>query len=342
MNKEDVIGFEALYETMQKCKRGVMWKDSVAHYVLNAVEETIKLEESLKNGTYKARPPRLFKITCPKERDIVSVSFRDRVFQRSLNDNSIYPQISRTLIYDNAACQKDKGTDFARKRLTCFLQRHYRKHGKDGFVLQCDIAGYYPNMRHDVAEACFKKHLDSWSYERAVQILHTQYPGEVGYGPGSQMIQLAGILVLSDLDHFIKERLRAKHYIRYMDDFIIISESKEYLEKCLEQIGDELHKIGFTLHPKKTRIYPLKEGIQFLGFIFRLTGTGKVLKLIIPKNVKAYRKKLRRLVNLAKKGRIPSKKVDDCYKSWRSHAAKGNTYKLLERMDAYYASLWEE
>lgn len=338
---EEIIGFEALYISAKKCQKGVLWKDSVAHYVLNIIEETLKLEDQLKSGEYHSRPLRPFTVQSNgKMRTVMGVAFRDRVYQRSLNDNAIYPQITKSFIYDNGACQKKKGTNFSRDRLVCFLQRFYRKHGTDGYVLQCDIKGYYPNMRHDVVEAVFKDHLTPEVFELAKKVLNEQYPGEVGFLPGSQMIQIAGISVLNDLDHFIKEGLRVKFYIRYMDDFILIHEDREFLERCREEIADQLALIGFELHPKKTRIYPLSEGIKFLGFIFRLTKTGKVVKSVLPKNVKLYRRKLRRLVNLSKKGAFPKEKVDECYQSWKAHAERGNSNNLLKRMDEFYSSLW--
>lgn len=338
---DNVISFEALYKSAMKCKNGVIWKDSVAHYILNIIEETLKLEEQLKNGTYVSRPLRPFTvISSGKVRTVMGVAFRDRVYQRSLNDNVIYPTIEKSLIYDNGACRKNKGTNFSRGRLVCFLQRYYRKHGTKGYVLQCDIKGYYPNMRHDVVEATFEKHLPPKIYKMACEIMHSQYPGEVGFLPGSQMIQIAGISVLNDLDHFIKERLRIKLYTRYMDDFILIHKSKDYLEYCWQEIAAQLEPMGFELHPKKTRIYPITDGIKYLGFIYKLTDTGKVVKTVLPKNVKNYRRKLFRLVKLAKKGRITKDKVDECYRSWRAHAERGDSAKLLRRMDAYYKSLW--
>ena len=338
---EDIIGFEALYDSAMKCKKGVIWKDSVAHYILNIIEETVKLEDQLKSGEYKPRPLRPFTVSsCGKMRTVMGVAFRDRVYQRSLNDNAIYPTMVRSFIYDNGACQKNKGTNFSRDRLVCFLQRYYRKHGTKGYVLQCDIKGYYPNMRHDVVESVFAKQLSPEVHRRACEVMRQQYSGEVGYLPGSQMIQIAGISVLNGLDHFIKERLHIKYYIRYMDDFILIHENKEYLEKCWEEIAGQLTPMGFELHPKKTKIYPITDGIKFLGFIFRLTDTGKVVRTVVPKNVKNYRRKLFRLVKLAKKGRISREKVDECYRSWRAHAEKGDSHNLLRRMDAYYKSLW--
>ena len=340
--EENVIGFEALYDSMMKCKRNVMWKDSVAHYYLNAIEETIRLEEQLKKGTYKAKKPVVFTVTSPKRREIVSISFRDRIYQRSLNDNAIYPQMSKSFIYDNAACQKDKGTDFARRRLKCFLQRYYRKYGTNkGYVLQCDIHGYYPNMRHDVAVETFRRGLDPWTFEAAKKVLEDQYEGDTGYNPGSQMIQIAGISVLNRLDHTIKEDLQMEYYPRYMDDFLLVDPAEQRLEHGKERIEKELNSTGFELNEKKTRIYPLSKGIKYLGFWFYLTDTGKVVMLLDSKNVKRERKKLYRLVAKAKRGEITKEKVDHCYAGWRNHAEKGDSKVLLRNMDEYYNSLWK-
>lgn len=342
MTEEDIIGYTALYESMCKCQCGVMWKDSVAHFVLNAPEEIMKLERELHDGTYKPRKPKTFKVTSPKPRDISSVSFRDRVYQRSLNDVVLYPTMTRSFIYDNWACQKGKGTDAARNRLKDFLHSFYRHHGLDGYIAQFDIHGYYPNMDHAIIEEMFQKKLPPEIFQRVLDVLHHQYKGDKGYNPGSQMIQIAGISVLNEFDHFVKERLHIQYYLRYMDDFIIFHHDYEYLKICQSEIIKKLAEYKFEINPKKTSITPIRCGLLFLGFNFRLTQSGKVVMLINPKNVKAKRKNLRRLVTRCKKGMIPKASVDESYRSWRDHASKGNSYKLLRRMDSYYKSLWED
>lgn len=339
--EEDVIGEDALYDSMMKCIKGVLWKDSVAGFYHRGLSKVHQLHKDLAEGTYKAKPPVHFKIMHPKPRNIASVAFRDRVYQRSLNDNVVYPLMTKSFIYDNYACQKGKGTDAARNRLKEYLRQHYHKHGTNGYVLQVDIHGYYPNMRHDVAEACFREKLPGWAFNRVKTILREQYGGEAGYDPGSQLVQIAGISILDRLDHTIKERLRVRHYIRYMDDLILIDANRDVLESHKATIGAELAKIGFEFNPKKTMVYPLTDGIMFLGFRFSLTRTGKVLMQINPQNVKAERRKLRRLVNLVRKGKRTKERVDASYQAWRQHASKGNNWKLLQRMDRYYKSLWE-
>lgn len=281
-----------------------------------------------------------FRVTYPKPRDIVSICFRDRVYQRSLNDNAIYPAMTKSFIQHNCACQKDKGTDYARAVLDEFLHRHYRKYGRAGGVLQVDVHGYYPNMKHQVAKDKFKKHLEPDIYKRAEAVLEDQYEGDVGYNPRSQMIQIAGISVLDELDHFIKEQLGIKRYLRYMDDFLLMHEDLEYLEYCKDKVIEKLAEYGFEPNPKKTKAIPITEEILFLGFYYRLTETGKIIMRLNPANVKQERKKLYRLVAKAKKGESSKAKVDECFNGWKDHAAKGTSYQLLRRMEAYYKELW--
>lgn len=341
-NIEKIIGFEALYESSRKCQKGVIWKESVATYRLNRIERTMNLSKQLKDGTYRAMPLNHFRITSPKPREIASVAFRDRVYQRSLNDNIVYPVMTNSFIYDNFACQTGKGTDAARERLKEFLHWHYRRFGADGYVAQFDIHGYYPNMDHAVAEKTFQEKLCPEVFDMTIPILRQQNDGQSGYFAGSQLIQIAGISVLNKMDHFIKEKLRAKLYIRYMDDFLIISNDRQYLEHCMKKVVEHLTSLRLEINEKKTRIYPLREGIEFLGFTFRLTKTGKVLMQIKSENVKRQRKKLRRMVKQSKAGKVSREKVDQSYQAWRNHAEKGNSFKLLQRMDAYYACLWKE
>lgn len=337
---EDVIDFEHLYASMQKCKVGVLWKDSVASFYMHGIERVIRLERDLKNGTYKAKPPKSFMIYLPKKRNIVSICFRDRVYQRALNDYAIYPAMTKSFIYDNWACQKGKGTDAARDRLKEFMHRFYRKHGAEGYFLKIDIKGYYPNMSHKAVEGLFKEKLRPDVYKRTVRILREQYSGDKGYNPGSQLIQIAGISLLDRTDHFIKEQLRIKYYLRYMDDFVLIHQDRDFLAESLSQIESELAKVGCTINRQKTTITTLKSGISFLGFRYRLTDTGKVLMLISSDNIRLERRRLRHMARKVRRGDSTKEKADEMYSAWKAHASKGNTHKVMQRMERFYNNLW--
>lgn len=340
MNYEEILEYDVLREVADKCKRNVIWKDSVTHYDINAPGETLKLSNELKNGTYKPRKTHTFTVTSPKVRKIVSVAFRDRVYQRALNDNILYPIMSKSFIYDNFACQVGKGTDKARERLKEFMHKAYRKHGCDLYVLQLDIKKYYDSMNHELVEEMLRKKLDDDSYKATVEILRSQYPGDTGYNPGSQMVQIAGVSFLDGMDHFIKEKLRIKYYLRYMDDAILIHESKEYLTECLIELTEYLNNLKLQPHEKKTRIYPISKGIPFLGFTFRLTESGKVLMHVKSDSVKRAKRRLKKLVVRCKDGLMTKYDVDECFESWLAHIKKGNSYLLEQRMKKYYYGLW--
>lgn len=354
MTKEEIIDFEQLWDSGTKCRRSVTWKPVTKSFILNQFERTLKMEQKLKEGTWKNGKPRKIEILYPKKREGLSIPFRDRVYQRSINDNALYPMTTRSFIYDNAACQSGKGPGFARDRLKHHLHNFVMKHGLDGWVLQYDIHGYYPSMSHKKTEEMFSQYVSPEIREMVMDVLDDQYSGETGYNPGSQMVQIAGITMLGRIDHICKEELHMENFQRYMDDGIDIDADKERAERNLDRIKRELASLGFTTNPKKTHVIPLREGFSFLGWYFRPLESRKIIVTIDPKNVKHERQKLRRMAKKAKRGEMTKKKCDQCYASWRSYAtgerkknrgkyySKPNTYKLIKRVDEYYDSLWKE
>lgn len=344
--REKICDFTSLYRAMYKCKRNVMWKSSVSGYVKNGLTNCLKLQQQLYDGSYKIDKYNVFLVHEPKTREIVSTRIKDRVFQRSLCDNYLYAAMTRTFIYDNCACQINKGVDFAMNRLNCHIQRFYRSNGIDGWVLKCDIKSYFGSTRHDVAKAAVAKRVDNeWVYCHVCDIINSFDQGEahdVGMGLGSQITQLTQLAVLDDLDHYIKERLRIKRYIRYMDDFILIHEDKDHLLYCLNEINKQTSSLGLKLSAKKTQIFPLSQGINFLGFKFHLTSNGKVIRRLSRRNINKEKRKLRKLKNLADRGVMTREHVNECYGSWKAHAKRGNTHKLILAMDSYYKNLWKE
>lgn len=344
--RQEVCDFGNLYKAMKKCKKGVMWKDSVARYANGGLISVLKLQDNLINDSYKIDAYHEFTVNEPKKRDIVSTKFKDRVFQRSLCDNYVYSSIANSFIYDNGACQIGRGTDFARQRLVCHMQRHYRKHGMEGYVLNCDFKNFFGNTPHCVAKEVMAKHIkDRWALDHVNKIIDSFDQGDdldVGLGLGSQVTQLVQLAVLNDLDHIIKEKLRIKGYLRYMDDLILIHSSKRYLNHCLDEIEKQVEKLDLTLNERKTQIYKISQGINFLGFKFKLSESGKVIKTLNKKNIKKRKRRLRKYKKLVDEGKMTKEKADECYESWKAHAQKGNTYRLLQRMDEYYESLWRE
>ena len=328
--------FESLYESHLKSQRGVIWKDNVAWFSLHGIEEALKLSDELEAGEYKPKPPVTFTIYKPKQRDILAIAYRDRVYQRSINDNILYPTMTRSFVKENGACQTGRGTDYCLNMFRKNLRRFYINHNTDGYFLQLDVKKYYPSMQHDVVKAAFRKKLDDNTYNRVADILDGQYKGDVGYNPGSQMVQIAGISLLDGLDHFIKEKLHIKNYIRVMDDMVVIHESKEYLEYCRDEIKRELAELHLKTHPDKTLIVPIKNGITFLGFDWRITDTGKVLQMPKSQTIKEFRHKTIVLLKMYANGKRTRRCVEDSVQSRLSFIAKGTSHKLVNKLQIWY------
>ncbi|MCU6685653.1 reverse transcriptase/maturase family protein [Dorea acetigenes] len=338
---DKVIAYESLYKSGMKCRLGVGWKDSTARYIENILEETLILQEQLESGRYHTEPPIRFKIYEPKEREIQSLRFRNKVFQRSLCDNALVPGLMATFIYDNGASLPGRGVDFAMRRLKAHLQKYYREYGLDGYVYQFDIRHYFDSINHEAAMRQVRKRFKD---ERIVKYTEEAIAifGDVGLGLGSQVSQILALATLNELDHFIKEELHIKYYGRYMDDFYLIHHDKEYLKYCRERIEEKLTEIGLELNPKKTQLYPIRNGIKFLGFHFRMTETGKVYMKISRKSVTRQRRKLRKMKTLLEEGRVTFEDVQMQYQSWRAHALRGNSKQLVKKMDQYFNELFIE
>lgn len=331
---------DIMYEAMLKCLKGVLWRDTVAHFYINWATEINKLIDEIETEKYRHRNPHYFRIG---KRDLMSISFRDRCVERTLNDYIIEPAIFPTLVRGNCACQTGKGTMDAKDYLKQMIRREWRKYGTKIYALKCDIKGYYKNILHEVGEAELKRVLDECIFKFLQDRILSVHKGEKGYVAGNQTVQIIGISALSPMDHFIKEKLRTKGYVRYQDDFILISHDIEYLQYCRKEIEVHLGERGLTLNKEKTKIVNLKEEcLEFLGFDFKLTETGKVCAFVASGKAKHKRKQLYRMAQKVKCGEKSRETADRAYMDWRAHAMYGDTRHFLGRMDKYYFGLYGE
>ena len=162
---------------------------------------------------------------------------------------------------------------------------------------------------------------------------------DVGLPLGFYTSQWLANWYLQDLDHFIKERLKIRGYIRYMDDFILIHESKDYLRFCREEIRKKLEAMGFELHQKKTVLHPLRQGVTFLQWRFVLTETGKVLMLMNSAKLTKQRRRMRKLWEKEKTGKVRAGTVHDSFQAFLANAERGNSWKMRESMKQFYKDL---
>ena len=337
---EKVYDFENLYKAYRKARLGKRWKDAAAKYEINALDATHFLSNLLKAQTYKPSEYKTFKVYEPKERVVMTNSYKDKVVQHSLCDNVLEPKLSKQFIYDNYASQKGKGTHFGLDRVVSFMRSYYRKNGLNGWILKCDITKYFYNIRHDILKQQVRKSITDEKCLWLIDMIIDSTDG-VGIPIGNQSSQLFALLYLSDLDHYIKEKLKIKYYGRYMDDFYLLHPDKEYLKYCLSEIKKIVESLGLKLNPK-TQIMPISQGLDFLGFHTYLTSTGKVIKKIRRRSKNNVRRKLKKMKGLVDKGKITIETPTQSYESWRGHASHGNSYHLIRDMDRYYQKLFKK
>ena len=241
-----------------------------------------KLVKELANKTYKLGKYKIFRIYDPKERLIEALPYGDRVVLMCFCKNVMEPKLENRLIYDNAASRKKKGTDFAMHRLHGFMQKLYiNTHGNNFYFLKCDISKYFQSIDHNILLAKLQKcgfsEDEMWFMARVIR----SRGGDVkGIPLGNQTSQWFALLYLDEIDRLIKEKLRVACYVRYMDDFVLLSENKEFLQMCRDEIENTCsQKLQLKLNAK-TQIGMVKNGIDFLGYNHKLTATGKIVRSI--------------------------------------------------------------
>jgi hypothetical protein len=305
----------------------------------------------------------------PKERDVLAIDFEGKILQHSLCDNVLYPCLTRSFILDNYASQTGKGTHYGIERLSKHL-RHYffsrksreekrrRESGlalpekenwnySDGWVLKGDFKKYFYTIDHAILfEKVMKKIKNTKDPELIdfcrwiIRMIIDSTP-DPGIPIGNQSSQLFALTNLDDFDHLVKDTWGIKYYGRYMDDFYIIHEDKNELKKILQKIEEYICELKLSLN-NKTQIFPLRHGINFLGFRTFLSPSGKVVKKLRNGSKNKMRRKIKKFRNLLEQRRITIDKIVQSYVSWRGHISHGNTFNLKKQMDDYFFNTFPE
>lgn len=328
---EKIYQFENLYQAHRKARRGKRSRDDVMEFELDLAYQLYKLQYLLKAEQYQPLSYKHFTIYDPKERNIDALQYRDRIVQHSLCDNVIEPYMERHLIYDNAASRKGKGTHFAMRRLSRFFRDYVKKYGTEGFILKFDIRKYYDNINHDILyRLCEKAFAQDEKLLVLIRIIIDSYGRKEGKGLplGNQTSSWFALYYLDGLDRIIKERLQLKYYSRYMDDGIILHNDRDYLRYCLEQMTVYVEKERKLSFNQKTQIVPMSQGVDYLGFHFYLTDTGKVIRKLRTSNKKRMKRKLKRFRHAYREGKITQEAVRRSLVSYMGHLSHGHTYRL--------------
>jgi len=321
-----ICEFSNLLLAAKKAQRGKRSQNNVSSFNFNLEKQLLKIKEQLLNKTYHPDKYKTFTIYEPKQRMISAAPYFDRVVHHTLC-NIIEPVFEKTFIYDSYANRKGKGTHKALDRYKKFAQ--YNK-----YVLKLDIKNYFPSIDHEILKQQIRRKISCnktlWLIDTIIDNSNPQKPSIVSF-PGDDLFtpierakgipignltsQFFANIYLNPLDHFIKETLQCKYYIRYVDDFVIFSNSKPELHNILKQITTFLISLRLQLHETKSKVFPVSVGIPFLDhkmftYYSRLKSD----------NVKRFRKNLKIKILLLKTNKITLDEFRASIQSWGAHA----------------------
>ena len=259
---EKIAAFPNLLEAVRKALRGKKHKTGAARFHFHLEKELIILQKELVAETYRPGDYRSFEIYEPKKRIICAALFRDRVVHHAIC-NIIEPILDRTFIYDTYACRRDKGVHKAVKRTQEFCR-------KWKYFLKCDIRKFFESIDHMVLKNQLgRKFKDKQLLQLLNFIIDYPVPGyDKGKGLpiGNLKSQNFFNYYIGRLDHFVKEILAVKGYIRYMDDFLLFSDDKGQLWECLMKMREYLRQELQLVIKDNYLVAPVGQGVTFVGF----------------------------------------------------------------------------
>ena len=280
----EIYKFEHIVNAFNEVCRNTKNKRKVANYKQYKCIYLTRIYNTLKNKTYEVGPYNVFTIYEPKERIIVSQSIHDKIINHLVARYLLYPAILPCLIPENVASRKNKGSKEG-LRLAQLYNRKCKIKYNSYYILKCDISKFFASINQKILKNKLKRKIkDKDALDIIFKIIDSE---KTGLGIGNMTSQVLAIFYLNDLDHYIKEDLKIKYYVRYQDDFLLFHQSKDYLKYCLEKIKIFLEKEKLSLN-KKSRIYKNTNHFIFLG----RTASGKYGKYRSLKRKLKYKKYL--------------------------------------------------
>ena len=333
----EIASFSVLMEAARKAAKGKRAKPGVVAFLANLEPEVLRLERELKSGQYRPGRYKTIEIREPKRRTVSAAPFRDRVVHHAFC-GIVEPLFERGFIYDSYANRRGKGTHRA-------IARYERFRDRFRWVLRCDIYRYFPAIDHQILKADLRRRV---ACDRTLRLadrivdgsnpqepVNLYYPGDELFTPfqrrrglpiGNLTSQFFANLYLNGLDHFCKEVLRVKGYLRYVDDFALFHDSREQLEDWRQRIAEYLEGRRLRLHPRKTDILDTTQPAPFLGFILLRDGYRRLPE----DNVRRFRNRMRGLRDRWHAGTVTRKEITQRVRSWIAHAEHADTWRLRQ------------
>ena len=332
---KEVCGCKNLLLAWKKARKGKTKKFYVLEFQKDLIDNLGLLQTELENETYQPKPLKTFILRDPKTRKISKANFRDRVIHHAVV-NVLDPIFEKVFIYDSCANRIRKGPLFALKRLEQFI-RKVSENGKPvskmlnnnfvkGYCLKADIRHYFEEVNHEVLIGILQEKIGDEKLINLTRkiLINGQVKDGVGMPLGNLTSQFLANVYLTRLDYFVKHTLRAKYYVRYVDDFVLLHKNKSQLEKWKIQINHFLQdELKIQLHPDKSRVIPISRGIDFVGF-----------KVFYHYNL-LRRRNVRKIISKIEKykiGHITFEQLMESFLGWNAYAKWANSYKLRKKI----------
>jgi len=322
---EEIISLENLFTAWQEFLPGKKNKLDVQEFATRLTDNILKLHEELANFTYIHGGYKAFNISDPKPRNIHKATVRDRVLHHAIY-RKLYPFFEKVFIADSYSCQIGKGTHKAISRLAKFYRQVSKNNHRTVWVLKCDIRKFFASIDHEILLEILAGYIPDknilWLLGQVIKSFHFSEEDK-GLPLGNLTSQLFCNMYMNEFDQFVKHKLNARYYIRYADDFVFLSDSRDSLVSLVPKISEFLDGIlKLSLHPDKVFIKTLASGVDFLGWIN--FPHHRVLRHVTKKRI------LRGLKTRPKNPTLQS------YLGLISH---GNTYKLKQEVLSWYGLL---
>lgn len=320
----DIIALEHLYAAWKEFICGKRSKKDVQDFVLHLTDNIVQLHESLAKFDYNHSQYEAFNISDPKPRSIHKATVKDRLLHHAIY-HQLYPFFDRVFISDSFSCRKDKGVHKALDRFRIFAGQVSKNNTATCWVLKCDIKKFFASVDHEVLLGILKSYIPDKDIMRLLENIISSFSSTSGVGLplGNLTSQLFCNVYMNELDQFIKQKLRVKHYIRYADDFVLLSRDREWLNSKIPEIAEFLNsKLKLSLHPDKLYIQAFTSGVDFLGWTHFPT------HLVIRTTSK------RRMFR-----RIGEHTTNETLQSYLGLLSHGDTHKLKQEVVNYYGLL---
>ena len=358
----DLYDIDNIIKMTDRVLSKVKNKERREKFLLYYSEHIINIKNRLESKNINLGKYNIFLITDPKFRVIMSQSIEDKTINHLIAEYLLVRVFNNKYIDSMCATRINKGSGYTTRLMKKYLNEIKLKYNKF-YILKLDIKKYFYNIDHNILKRILKDNIkdkdalnilfkvidstnDNYINERIVKLKEGRinhlsnkklinetldiplYEYDKGCGIGDQTSQAFGLIYLNEICHFIKEELHIKYFINYMDDFVIIHHDKEYLKYCLDVIRDKLfYEYKLELN-RKTRIYNISEGVEFLGYRYMLKNNKVIIKLrnITKKN---FKKNVRMLNLLKNYDYIDNEKYKLLLNGYKGVLSKGNCSNLF-------------